>query len=939
MGIEFAVLGPLEVRVHDRLVALGGRKQQALLALLLVHANSPLSADRIVEEVWGDDAPGSPLRSVQVYLSTLRAAFGPEADVLRTRSHGYQLVVEDRQVDASRFAQAAREVRAMVAGGEPGRASEVAADALALWRGDPFGELADFPFARAEVALLTSLRRQLVEDRFEAELALGHHRQVVGELEAIVHEHPLHERFRGQLMLALHRCGRQPDALAVYRDARRHLVQELGLEPGDELQDLHQAILRDDPALRVEPIELRARRHLPAPANPLIGRRDEVDEVVAMLRGPSVRLVTATGPGGVGKTRLAVQAAHELADAFGDGVFFVGLAELRAADLVVPTVAAAVGVEEVAEQSLLATIQGYLSTRRVLLLLDNFEQVDEAAPDLGSLLSASPGLKILVTSRSPLRIYGEHEYPVPQLSLHTEAVPLFAARARAADPSFRLTERTTGDVTAVCSRLECLPLAIELAAARAAEFTAKQMLAELPRRLELAAVGPRDLAARQRGLRAAIDWSFDLLTGPEQALFTGLAVFVGGWTPEDSAEVCGASSSQLAHLAAKSLIRRHRREPEGTRFDMLETIREYALERLDDGCPPSGSSIRDRHARHFLALAEAAAEKLRGRDQMAWVIRLEEERDNLRAALSHLLQGPAWESGAPGESGLRLAAALGFFWYKTGSAEEGSIWLHRALDAAPAAPDVLRARALHSLGILTAERGDATQALMHCEESGELFRRAGERAWWARSLNSQGGIARDMGDLARAEAKLVQSAGIRRALGDDQASLTVVLLNLAFVALDQHDLARARTIGEECRTMAQGTDASLHGGTLQFLADVAVQEGDTAQAADLLRRALPVVRQFGAFRLVEFLESCAGLAAAKGEVETAAWLTGAIDAALDEIGARTVPADVRMRERRIAPARTSLGEERFREIRDRGRGLTLEDALEEVLHGSLLTQR
>ncbi|MBA2443816.1 MAG: tetratricopeptide repeat protein, partial [Nocardioidaceae bacterium] len=820
----------------------------------------------------------------------------------------------------------------LLAAGAIAEAAEVAAAGLDLWRGPAFGDLADFAFAQSEALRLEAMRLETIEDLLEAELALGQHHHVVAELEMFVEEHPLRERSRGQLMLALHRCGRQADALGVYRAGRRQLIDELGLEPGKELQNLQQSILRDDPGLRVEPVELRMRRHLPAPATPLIGRRDEIDEVSAMLRDPSVRLVTATGPGGIGKTRLALQVAHELADAFVDGVFFVGLAELRDPDLVLPTLAATIGVEEVPDQPLAATLETHLTNRQLLLLVDNFEHVDEAAPLLGSLLKAAPGLKILVTSRSPLRIYGDHEYQVPQLALREEAVPLFAQRAHAADATFRLTERVAEEVCELCARLDCLPLAIELAAARVTEFTPKQMLSELPRRLELAVLGPRDQAARQQTLRAAIDWSLRLLPSAEQRTFTKLAVFVGGWATEAADAVCGGSSTQLTSLASKSLIKRHRPEPDRTRFDMLETIREYGLERFDHGPSPSKNAVRDEHARYFLALAEAAADELRGPDRMHWITRLEEERDNMRAALTYLLDKPIQEQPQTAETALRLAAALRFFWYKTGGATEGSAWLERTLAAAPAAPDVLRARALHSLGILAADRGDDVHALALCEESCELFRRAGEMAWVARSLNSQGGIARDMGDLARAERDLSESADIRRTLGDDRASLAIVLGNLALVALDRRDVARARDLGEECLEMTAKPD---QWSPLQVLADVAVEEGDVDRAGELLRLALPLLRPLGAYRLVEYLETCAGLAAAMGKGETAGRITGAIDAALDEMAAQNVPADARMRERRLAPARESLGDERLEALQSEGRALTLERALDEVLGGIL----
>ena len=440
-----------------------------------------------------------------------------------------------------------------------------------------------------------------------------------------------------------------------------------------------------------------------------------------------------------------MQVAHELADAFTDGVYFVGLAELRDPELVVSTIAGVLGVEEAVDEPLLGTVEQHLERRRLLLLLDNFEHVDEAAPVVSRLLAAARDLKVLVTSRSRLHLYGEHEYHVSRLHLESEAVPLFEARARAVTPDFRLSDDRADAVRRICERLDCLALAVELAAARVAELSPEQMLKSLPR-LELAASGPRDLAVRQRTLRAAIDWSYRLLPPTEQELCTRLSVFVGGCTAEAVQQVCAGDDVGLRSLVARNLVLR-RPTTRGERFDQLETIREFAVELLGSADP-----VRDRHAQHYLALAEEAADGVRGPDQLAWVSRLDAERDNIRAALTHLLRDGR-SDGKPrhGQAALRLASALGFYWYKTGAIGEGIAWLDRALAAAPGAPDPLRARALHALGVLVAERGDPTRALACCEASCALFRQTGDLAWVARSLNSQAGILRDRGDGARAE--------------------------------------------------------------------------------------------------------------------------------------------------------------------------------------------
>ncbi len=935
MDIAFRVLGPVEVQVDGREIVLGAPKQRVLLGVLLANANVDVSTSRLIEEVWGDDAPAGPRRSLQVYVSALRAALGPAAGVLQTASQGYRLRVKPEQLDARCFERVAAAARALLERGEAAAAVEQAAAALALWRGPAFADVADFPFARAETTRLEALRLETIEIRIEAALTMGHHHQVVAELAALVDEHPLRERLRAQMMLALHRCGRQAEALAVYRAGRRQLVDELGLEPGQQLRSLHEAILRDDPRLSVEPAELRARRHLPATLTPLIGRRAEVEQLMALLQGESVRLVTVTGPGGIGKTRLALQVAHDLAADFPDGVFFVGLAELRDPALVIPTVAVAFGVDEPGDQALLSAVQAFLRERQLLVLLDNFEHVEQAAPLVGELLSAAPRVRALVTSRSLLRIYGEQGHALGGLNLEDEAVPLFVATATAVDPRFALTERVAGAVREVCLQLDCLPLAIELAAARAAELTPAEMLAVLPRRLELAGSGPRDRPERQQALRTAIDWSYRLLSADEQRLFASLAVFVGGCTADAAREVCGGTQTQLTSLAAKNLVLR-RADGDSSRYSMLETIREFALESLPSAPSPSGSPrgqpdhevVRDRHARCFLGLAERAMEELRGADQLWWISRLNTERDNLRAALTHFLDGARNERPGSGELAVRLAAALGFYWYKTGAVAEGSRWLERALEVAPDAADLDRGRALHCLGVLVAEHGEAERGLVLCEASCELFRRAGDLAWVARSLNSQGGIARDLGHFERAEQRFEESADLRRSLGDVGAPLAIVLLNLAMVALDRRDLARARRFGEECLEMARDSNQWIYAATLPVLADVAIAEQDIDRAAEYLQLALPALRSLGDYRLIECLDCCAGLAACLGRAEWAARLVGAADAALEELGAQIVPADARMREHRIAAARDALGPDQFEVARHAGRAMSLDEALD-----------
>src|SRR5581483_8391105 len=525
--MEFRILGTLAVLEQAEPLDLGGAKQRALLALLLLNGNRPVSADRLVEALWGEEPPRTARKAVQVYVSQLRKALG--GDRIRTEAAGYVLDVRDDEFDAGRFER-------LAATGRP-------REALALWRGPPLAEFAYQPFAEAEARRLEELRLACVEDRLDEDLAAGRHAQVVGELETLVAEQPLRERLRSQQMLALYRCGRQAEALEAYQDARRALVDALGIDPSPELQRLQRAILNHDDALAATPAPEPGppeRPSLPAAANRLIGRRVELRTLTDLLLGDA-RLVTVTGAGGSGKTRLALEVAAALGADFGQSVHFVQLAPLRQPELLAATILSALGVEESASRPAVESLKELLRLRAMLLVLDNFEQLLEGAPVLAELLAACPRLKLLVTSRASLHLSAEHEYPLEPLPLDY-AVALFTERARAVRPDFTADERLTA---AICGRLDCLPLALELAAARCRLLGAGELLARLERRLDLLTGGPRDLESRQQTLRSTIDWSYELLDAEEQRLLMRLAVFTGGCTLDAAEQVCSASLDRL----------------------------------------------------------------------------------------------------------------------------------------------------------------------------------------------------------------------------------------------------------------------------------------------------------------------------------------------------------------------------------------------------------
>ncbi|MFI0357921.1 BTAD domain-containing putative transcriptional regulator [Actinomadura sp. 9N407] len=653
--MRFGVLGPLEVRTDGgRPVPIPELKVRALLADLLVHDGRAVSSGRLIEDLWGQDHPGNPTGSLRAKVSQLRRAL-EEAEaggraLVESSPPGYRLAAGD--IDARRFGELIVQARRA---GDPAARAALLTDALALWRGPAFADFAERDFARGTVTRLEEERLTALDDLAEARLALGEHHALVAELSDQAERNPLRERLQANLMRALYRSGRQHEALEGYRRLRERLRDELGLDPSSELTDLHQAILEQDPSLQAPPVAA-PRTNLPVALTELVGRSAAVGDVQDLLQRS--RLVTLTGPGGVGKTRLALEAAARSAESFPDGVFLVELASLP------PT-------PEAIEDAVADARPG----DGALLVLDNCEHVIEPVAKLADRLLRS-GARILATSQEPLGIAGELLQVVPPLGLD-DSVRLFTARAAAVAPGFTLDPGDSGDadaVAAICRRLDGIPLALELAAARVRALGVRPLADRLDDRFALLKSGRRGSPARQRTLRAMMDWSWEPLAAPERAVLRRLAVHAGGCTLEAAEETCAGDDvarSEIADVIAR-LVDRSLVTMVGGRYRLLESVAAYCLERLREA--GEDTRVQELHDIYYTRVAECAEAYRQAHARIRWLGRLDAETPNLRGALEGATRR--------GDTALarRLTSTLAWYWIERGREDEARRALGTVLD-------------------------------------------------------------------------------------------------------------------------------------------------------------------------------------------------------------------------------------------------------------------
>jgi predicted ATPase/DNA-binding SARP family transcriptional activator len=920
--VEFRILGPVEAGQPGSRADLGGPRERALLARLLLSANHVVSADRLAEDLWSGDPPAHWAATLRVYVSRLRRALGESSGALITRPPGYGLVIADGQLDAAGFDRLATVGAAELAAGRPQAAADVIGRALSLWRGQALGDVADMTFAQAHASRLEESRLAATENLMTAELACGRHAAVAGELEMLTDSHPMREQLWALRITALYRSGRQADALSAYRALRTHLAEELGVDPSPELRQLNERVLRQDPALAwptgasqpdapgeppasALPRDNGSASRLPMEPNAFIGRERELATIGELL-GLS-RLLTLTGPGGSGKSRLAIRYASQFQSRYADGVCLTDLAAVLGSEYVVPALASALVVSQEGNGPLLDSIIARLADRHVLIIFDNCEHVLEAAAAVVTrLLRSCPAIRILATSQIRMNVDGEATWPVPTMtvpgpSAHglpeiatAEAVRLLCDRGSLARPGFAMTEDNAAGIAYICRRLDGIPLAIELAAARLNVLSVRQLADRLDDRFRVLTGGSRAALPRHRALLAAIEWSHDLLNETEQTCLRRLAVFPAGFTLDAAEAVCPDAElpadlvlETVTSLVDKSLLSAEE-HPGAMRYRMLESVRHYAAGRL--GAAGERADADRRLLGWLLGMTSAGDPD--GPEQSAWLELVQADLDNCHAGLENAFGPDSDQQGR--ELGLALAGRLAPFWLVRGPVNVGRRWLATALSAAgPDSDPRVRALALDGAGQLAGAQGDQLAQFRYQEQSLTIWRALADDAKVARCLGDLGAVAHVRGDfvtadelyrealelalradndeligralsglgrlalehdddLARATDYYEQSIARFRAAGNYRRA-TVILGNLGVVALHEGDLASARDrLTQHLANARRLRDRKLIGGALTNLGSVSFAAGDLAEAASMQREALNLGEQVGDRRVMCF---------------------------------------------------------------------------------------
>ena len=765
--MEFKILGSVAVADGDTDISLPGVKLRTLLALLLIRNGEVTRAERLADDLWGEALPAGYQNALHSLISKLRRALGESGRQLVTETDGYRLDVGDDELDSRRFEFAVRQGHEHLAAGDLVAASTVLSAGLALWHGPALHGVGDEGVLQREAVRLEELRLGALEDRIHADLELGKHAELIAELTTLCADHPLRERLHGFLMLALYRSGRQSDALRAFQDARTVLVDELGLDPGPELRSLENSILTHDPALdpRREPAPTRHRSNLTDPLSSFIGRAQDLASLNELV--DAHRLITIVGPGGAGKTRLCVQMANARAaapDTPASDVWLVELASIGVPSAVADTIATALGIADGATprggapQAPEDRIVQHLASRAALLLLDNCEHViDEAARVAEALLVACPLLTIVATSREALGVTGEKIWRMPSMAID-DSVALFVDRAATAS-GFVMTSEDEPVVLDLCTRLDGLPLAIELAAGRSRAFPVQQLAARLDDRFRLLTGGARTALPRQQTLRAVVEWSYELLFEHEQRVFDRLSVFSGGCSLEAAEAVCAGDDIDpadiadiLGHLVDKSLVIADQSAGD-VRFRLLQTLALFGRERL--AVSSDAHATRARHAAHFAELCARGPAAFRGEAQESWLTDVERESDNLHVALTWVIDG------GDARAAQTMLGGLGWSWWLAGRGDEGWRWITAGLECdGPTTPTARATAAIWACNVGATAGVGGTQALAYGWEALELARVANDDELLVMTLMLLGDVVVTGGDPTTGLALLQEAAAL-----------------------------------------------------------------------------------------------------------------------------------------------------------------------------------
>jgi predicted ATPase/DNA-binding SARP family transcriptional activator len=866
--VKIRLLGELEA-VDEGGVSLEvrGAKQRTLLALLALSRGRAVSAERLADAIWGEGLPGNPTNALQAQVAQLRRVLG--AGSIVTHQGGYGLAAE---VDADDFERLVEQGKHALAAGDPGAAARVLRDALAICRGEPLAEFAFAEFALGERARLEEMRLSAVEAKMEADFALGRAGDVVGELEALCREHPLRERLWALRMTALYRAGRQADALRAYAEARRILVDELGVDPGPELQRLEAMVLahhRDLQGPSPASHGQESTGNLPATLTRFVGRQDELARLRDVLE--TSRLVTLVGPGGAGKSRLALEAAATVGADYLHGAWLVELAPVGDPGGVTPAIAAALGVSESGEPrratavgSAVDALVSDLAGRSLLIVLDNCEHViAESAEIAQTLLQAMPGLRIVATSREALAVPGEQLVPVGPLPL-SDALVLFDDRARAVASASRVGADDRDLAEEVCRQLDGLPLAIELAAARLRALPLSQLAARLDDRFRVLTGGARTALPRHQTLRAVVDWSYDLLFSDEQQLFRRIAAFVGPFTLEDAESVCADGDLHgadildlLLRLVDKSLVVTVVGARHEAQFTQLQTLWQYGCDRLE--ASGEAGALGARHAAHYRQLAEGAREGLRGATGPEWKERLTLAMSNLRAALD-------WFIATGNANGaLALGSGMAWLWFQNGEYAEGTRWLADARRAdGPRDPDV-SAIAEAWYGYLVGMSSNSTVGLTESEAAVAVLRTSDDMAGLADALLLLAAVLVRLHEFSRSLEVLAEVRSLLERMGGGW----LLAAHDFLVAFNLAPLGRLEEAETAVRSSLERFDALgevyLSVDSLNVLANIAEARGDLDAAAATHEALLQRCRAAGRQNYVPFRLVClAGLRSRQG---------------------------------------------------------------------------